>query len=402
VLSDELRALWREPRVPDPPGPGWRDWALLAVCCVTVTLEAAFRADVGWRPVVVPCTLGVAALTLWRRSHPFPALALALGSGILLTLATLVAGQREPVGLYSGLVALVLVYALTRWGSGRDVVLGTAVCAVALGLSAVTDALSLGQWIGGLVVLTFPGVLGATVRFRTTARRRELDQLRSREREQLARELHDTVAHHVSAMVIRAQAGRVVAATRPAAAEEALEGIEEDGARTLEAMRSMVAALRDGDTRAELAPQAGIADVERLARGLGAGPRIDVTLEGPLDDVPPGVDAAAYRIVQESVTNALRHAVDATEIVVRITGEPALVRVQVQDDGKVTAREHGPGGYPPGGRLPGGYGLAGLRERAALLGGVLSAGPGPGGGWSVEVELPREGAGSSVHPRPRR
>jgi len=233
-------------------------------------------------------------------------------------------------------------------------------------------------------------VIGASVRFRATARDRQLEQVRSRERERLARELHDTVAHHVSAMVIRAQAGRVVAGTDPTAAVEALEGVEEEGARTLEEMRAIVAALRDGGVGAELAPLAGIADLERLVRAPGGRLRVDLELHGELEALPPAVDAAVYRIVQESVTNALRHAVDATEVVIRVTGEPREIRVTVQDDG---ARA---------GRGRDGYGLAGLRERAALLGGELRAGPGSDRGWRVEAELPRGRDDSGVHPRARR
>jgi signal transduction histidine kinase len=217
-----------------------------------------------------------------------------------------------------------------------------------------------------------------------------LERVRSRVREQLARELHDTVAHHVSAMVIRAQAGRVVAGADPAAAVEALEGVEEEGARTLEEMRAMVATLRDGGADAELAPAAGVADLQRLLRAPGVRLRVDLELDGALDGLPPAVDAAVYRIVQESVTTAMRHAVDATEVVVRISGEPQGVRVTVRDDG---ARA---------GRGRDGYGLAGLRERAALLGGELSAGPGTDRGWHVEAELPRGRANNGVHPRARR
>ena len=171
---------------------------------------------------------------------------------------------------------------------------------------------------------------------------------------------------------------------------EALEGVEEEGARTLEEMRAMVAALRDGGAGAELAPPAGVADLERLARAPGGGLRVDLQLDGELDALPPAVDAAVYRVVQESVTNAMRHAVDATEVVVRVTGEPQRVRVTVQDDGARVGRGRN------------GYGLAGLRERAALLGGQLRAGPGADRGWRVEAELPRGRAGSRVHPRPRR
>ena len=152
----------------------------------------------------------------------------------------------------------------------------------------------------------------------------------------------------------------------------------------------MVATLRDRGAGAELAPPAGVADLERLVGAPGGRLRVDLELDGELDALPPAVDAAVYRIVQESVTNAMRHAVDATEVVVRITGEPHRVQVTVRDDG---ARA---------GRGRDGYGLAGLRERAALLGGELRAEPGTDRGWHVEAELPRGRANSGVHPRPRR
>src|SRR6185436_11901817 len=161
-----------------------------------------------------------------------------------------------------------------------------------------------GEQVAGFGFLLVPAVIGASVRFWATARERQLAQVRSRERERLARELHDTVAHHVSAMVISAQAGRVIARTDPAAAVEALEGVEEEGARTLEEMRAMVAALRDGGAGAELAPAAGVADLARLLGTPGGGPRVELELDGELDALPPAVDAAVFRIVQESLTNA--------------------------------------------------------------------------------------------------
>ncbi|WP_405595445.1 sensor histidine kinase [Streptomyces sp. NBC_01092] len=142
-----------------------------------------------------------------------------------------------------------------------------------------------------------PGVVGAAVLFRVTARERQVEQVRSREREQLARERHDTVAHHVSAVVIIAQAGRVLAGTDPSATVEALEGVEEEGARTLEEMRAMVAALRDRGVGAELAPPAGVADLERLVRTPGGRLRGDLGLDGELDALPPAVDAAGLVVV---------------------------------------------------------------------------------------------------------
>jgi signal transduction histidine kinase len=390
VLRDDLRTLWTEPRPPGAPARVWRDWALLAAGLGGVVLETALRQDVVWRPVAVVFAVWLCALTMWRRTRPLAMVVLGFGAMIVLELASLVATPREPVGLYSSLILLVLVYALPRWGSGREVVLGGAVILAAFALSVVTDNTPVVDQIVGFAFLLLPGVIGASVRFRATVRERQLEQVRSRERERLARELHDTVAHHVSAMVIRAQAGRVVAGTDPAGAVEALEGVEEEGARTLEEMRAMVAALRDGGAGAELAPPAGVADLERLVRAPGGRLRVDLNLDGELDALPPAVDSAVYRIVQESVTNAMRHAVDATEVAVRITGEPQRVRVTVRDDGARASRGRD------------GYGLAGLRERAALLGGELRAGPGADQGWCVEAELPRGRSDSGVHPRPRR
>ncbi|MEU6089662.1 sensor histidine kinase [Streptomyces sp. NPDC047085] len=390
MLRDDLRTLWTEPRPPDAPARVWRDWALLAAGLGGVVLEATLRENVVWRPVAVVLAVWLCVLPLWRRTRPLAVVALAFGSAILLQVASLVAAPREPVGLNTGVVVVVLVYALPRWGSGREIVLGSAVILTAFGLSVVTDETPAAEQVGGFVFLLLPGLMGAAVRFRATARERQWEQVRSREREQLARELHDTVAHHVSAIVIRAQAGRVVAGTDPSAAVEALEGIEEEGARTLEEMRALVAALRDRGAGAELAPPTGVADLERLVRTPGGRLRVDLGLDGELDTLPPAVDAAVYRIVQESVTNAMRHAVNATEVVVRVTAERHTVRVSVRDNGQRTGR----------GRA--GYGLAGLRERAALLGGKLQAGPGADQGWHVEAELPRGRTESGAHPRPRR
>ncbi|MFI6984948.1 sensor histidine kinase [Embleya sp. NPDC050154] len=390
MLRDDLRTLWNEPRPPDAPARVWRDWALLAAGLGGVMLEATLRENVVWRPVAVVFALWLCLLPLWRRPRPLAMVTLAFGSVILLQLASLLAAPREPVGLDTGAVVLVLVYALPRWGSGREIVLGSAVILTAFALCTVTYETPAAEQVGGFVFLLLPGLIGAAVRFRVTARERQLEQVRSREREQLARELHDTVAHHVSAMVISAQAGRVLAGTDPSAAVEALEGVEEEGARTLEEMRAMVTALRNRGAGAELAPPAGVADLERLARTPGGRLRVDLGLDGELDTLPPAVDAAVYRIVQESVTNAMRHAVNATEVVVRVTAERHTVRVSVRDNGHRTGR----------GRA--GYGLAGLRERAALLGGKLQAGPGPDQGWHVEAELPRGRTESGAHPRPRR
>ena len=142
----------------------------------------------------------------------------------------------------------------------------------------------------------------------------------------------------------------------------------------------MVGALRDRED-ADLAPQNGIADIERLASSLDDEPRVQVRLTGDLDALSPAVGAATYRIAQESVTNALRHARNATRIDVQVVGGEHAVELTVRDDGEpVHASSVAPG-----------YGVVGMTERAAILGGTLAAGPGPDQGWAVDAVLPRAG-----------
>ncbi|MGH8891882.1 MAG: sensor histidine kinase, partial [Actinomycetes bacterium] len=380
VISSVVRSLRDEPRAAAPPTRVWRDWALVAFLLLTAALEGIFRTDVPWRPVALVLAVALVFPLLWRRTHPLAVVAVVFGAVIVLNLVTLIAGPATPVGLYTMIYVVLVPYALLRWGSGREVMIGLSIIVVAGLLGIASDFNGFGEAAAGFVFLMFPAVLGALVRFWTTSRTREIDQVRLREREQLARELHDTVAHHVSAMVVRAQAGRVVARSDPGAALDALRVIEDEGSRTLAEMRTMVGALRDRED-ADLAPQNGIADIERLVGSLGDGPRLQVHLTGDLDALSPAVGAAAYRIAQESVTNALRHARNATRIDVQVVGGDHAVRLTVRDDGEpVHASSVAPG-----------YGVVGMTERAALLGGTLAAGPRPDHGWMVDAVLPRAG-----------
>jgi signal transduction histidine kinase len=380
VINSVVRSLRNEPRAAAPPVRVWRDWALVAVLVPTAVLEGILRTDVAWRPVALGLAVALVFPLLWRRTHPLAVVAVLFGAVIVLNLATLIDGPATSVGLYTMIYVLLVPYALLRWGSGREVMIGLSIIVVAGLLGIASDFNGFGEAAAGFVFLMFPAVLGALVRFWTTSRTREIDQVRLREREQLARELHDTVAHHVSAMVIRAQAGRVVAPSDPGAALDALRVIEDEGSRTLAEMRIMVGALRDRED-ADLAPQNGIADIERLAGSLDDEPRVQVRLTGDLAALSPAVGAATYRIAQESVTNALRHARNATRIDVQVDGGDHAVRLTVRDDGEpVHASSVAPG-----------YGVVGMTERAALLGGTLAAGPRPDHGWVVDAVLPRAG-----------
>jgi signal transduction histidine kinase len=382
VIREAARDLWAEPRAPNPPRRVWRDWVLVAAMVPLAVLEGVLRDNLVWRGGSIAVVVALAPTLLYRRTHPLAAVTVAFGTIAILDVVSLLVGV-EWSGLGTGAFLLLLVYALVRWGSGREVVLGMAVVLVPVGLAVFHDT-PVGDAIGGsLVVLLFAAV-GAAVRYQDNARLRRMEQVKLQEREQLARELHDTVAHHVSAIAVRAQAGRAVASSTPEAALDALAVIEDEASRTLEELRSMVGALRQGETP-DLAPQRGVADIQRLATHQDDRPRIVVELSGDLVRLRPSADAALYRLAQESITNALRHARHTTCIRVCVSGEPDCVRLVVRDDGDAV---------PTGARPSPGFGLLGMAERAKLLGGTLEAGPNRNGGWTVHAVLPRAGGRS--------
>jgi signal transduction histidine kinase len=210
------------------------------------------------------------------------------------------------------------------------------------------------------------------------------------ERSRIARELHDVVAHHVSVMVVQAAGARRVIDRDPGEAAAALSAVESTGRQALVEMRRMVGVLRTGrweDSRSPL-PSLDRLD-ELLAQVREAGLPVELSVEGERRSLPAGVDLSAYRIVQEALTNSLRHAGKATSRVRLRYGRRDLA-ITIADDGlgaRAAAREAD--GH---GRDDGGHGLLGMRERVALFGGRLEAGPGPSGGYVVAAWLPIDGA----------
>ncbi|MGI8335712.1 sensor histidine kinase [Actinomadura scrupuli] len=372
-----LRSVWDEPRPPHPPVRVWRDWALVGVLAPVAVLEGVLRPDLPWRPISLVLTLALVPTLLWRRTRPLLMVAIAFGACGLAGLLT----SGEPPGMNTMVFLLLLPYSLFRWGSGREAGIGLAIILVKVLLSVVTDDLGRADGVGAFAVLFSAMALGGAIRYRTGARMRELDQVKLLERERLARDLHDTVAHHVSAIAIRAQAGLAASASQPDAATDALRLIETEASRTLTEMRSIVRVLRRSQP-ADLAPSPHITDLARLASRARAGPSVDVEIFGDLDDVPPSVAAGIYRLAQESVTNARRHARHATRIEVRLAADETSVRLRVSDDGDTSLIR--PAASP-------GYGLIGMAERANLLGGTCKAGPDPDRGWTVTAVLPRTG-----------
>jgi signal transduction histidine kinase len=208
---------------------------------------------------------------------------------------------------------------------------------------------------------------------------------RQSERDAIARELHDLVAHHVTAMVVQAQAARLVAAARPDVTAHALSSIERAGADALSSMRAMVGALRADRGEAPIAPTATLDDIRQLATSGDIAPPVVVSLDSAAERLPSSVTASLHRIAIEALTNARRHGTGATTVDVAVACGPRHVMLSVTNDGAVvTDRQQG-------------FGLVGIAERVAALGGRFEAGPRPTGGWAVTAVLPA----SHLDDRPR-
>ncbi len=377
AMNDFLQSLLAEPRIENPPRRVWRDWFVTAAVLIGLVVEVALRDDINARPVAVLVVALMAIGLLWRRTYPAAVAGCVMGGIMLFDLVSILAGYG-PLNLYSAAPLLLIVYATFRWGSGQDIKIVSALSVAIFIVSEATAWTGIGESISGFIVLVFPAALGVAVREQVKTRRQAQEQIRTNERESLARELHDTVAHHVSAIAIQAQAGRFVGESGSLdGAVDALAVIEEEASRTLTEMRAIVGSLRDDESPLEMAPLHSLADIGELASAET--PIVDVSIAEGLTDVGPAVGAALYRITQESVTNARRHARKPTRI--------DVVVLPVGDDVQLTVTDDGDRPAPASTQ---GFGLIGMTERATLLGGTLDAGPAPQRGWQVRALLPRE------------
>lgn len=368
------RSVWRLPAPADARPPGRYDVALVAVAAVLAMLEAAvLRPDLAWRWLSLAVFLAWLPTLLVRRTRPL----LLAGVFAVVASASLVVGWVSGTGtddLGTAVVGLLIPYSLTRWANGRDLVVGLGLFLLVAGTSLATQPLAPADRIGGAAVVVAAAAVGVALRTRAMLRGRQLEDVRRDERERLARDLHDTVAHHLTAIAISAQAGLAVADAQPGATKDALRRIDEEATRTLAETRKVVRMLRAEDE----APHRPIDDLAALADDVGHGPTVDLDLAGDLDGLPPTVAAALHRIAQEAIANARRHARDATEVRVRLTTKGDDVELTVTDDGAATTRPAR------------GFGIVGMTERAALLGGTLEAGPVEPHGWRVRAVLPTE------------
>ena len=376
-----LNALWDEPRAAAPPGSAWWDRALVAGLVPVTALEAGLRADMVWPVWHAAWALVCVATLLWRPHHPLAMLVVAYGAQTVAGVVPALAGEPNSV-LDVTAVVLLLAYSLGRWASGRGVVAGSCfLLAVHLAREPLYDA-SGSSMVIGVGALMLPVAIGALMRSWARSQVRTREEIRAREREQLARDLHDTVAHHVSGILMHARAAKVRARVDPGAAAEAIDGVEDAAARTLDDMRAMVALLRHDEHADDgRAPTYGVADIPRLARDQDPGPRVVVQTSGDLDRLPAPVESALFRAAQEAVTNAGRHAQDPTVVSVDLSRDGTAVQLRVHDDGRPAAPSRVRRASPS-------YGLVGMRERLSLLGGEVRAGPDPEGGWTVEATVP--------------
>ena len=324
-----------------------------------------------------------------RRRHPIAVLAV-------------VAVAEETVGIIgypnSGWISLmVAVYTLAAHCSGRPRAVTAKILAVGtlivLVSGLISDKLEIGDFISSIVFLVGAFVLGDNLQRRRlhvaeladkveqADRERELiaQQRTQDERSRIARELHDVVAHSVSLMIIQAGAARRSISTSPERAEDALRSLEATGRQAMDELRRVLGVLRTSELDStQLSPQPSLSRVRELVDG---DPSLAVELhetgQPPLD-IPPSVELSLFRVVQEALTNVRKHAGQVRHVGVSIAYEPEQIVVQVVDDGRGASVALNADGH----------GLVGMRERMALCGGTVSAGPKPGGGWQVRASAP--------------
>jgi signal transduction histidine kinase len=278
------------------------------------------------------------------------------------------------------------VYSVSAHGAGRAPILGGAISLAAglVWLGADDFLLPVvifgGAWIAGRLVRNrqlYAGVLEERTRLLELERDVHARVAAAEERVRLARELHDVVGHSVSVIVVQAGAERLALGVGVPSTREALLAIERTGREALAEMSRLLGLLRSDGEDLALDPRPSLADVEALAASVrAAGVPVRVQIQGEPVALPAGLDVSAYRILQEALTNVVRHA-GPTEASVVVRYERGSVEVEVTDDGRGTTNAK-----------PAGYGLAGMRERVELHGGTLEAGGGAAGGFRVRARLP--------------
>jgi signal transduction histidine kinase len=363
------------------------DWLLPLALAVIAVVELSVTQPSRWGIGAVVEVAACAALVARRHA---PLLACST-SGILVTTLPWYSAALNDVSTPI-LVVVAAVYSLARWLPDLRGLAGMGLIA----LSILSDYLfrdlrdnGLGDVIFVLALLSPPYAFGRVsrkmaVQAEQLRAQQELihDQAVREERDRIARELHDVIAHSISAMVVQTAAAQDLVRTDPDKAERVLGAVAETGRQALDETGRLLHVLRDSDDELGLAPTPGLADLDTLVAGFReAGLRVEVVVEGEVAGLPAALDTSSYRIVQEALTNALRYAADgAVELHVLAAPDGVTIR----SSNVVRAHAHGQGS---------GLGLAGLAERVALLGGRLSHGLTPAGRFELAAELPMRPVG---------
>lgn len=344
------------------------EWADVALAALTLLLSASLLVSLGrrepqvgpaaWAAVLVHC-LPVAV----RRRAPRSAFALSTaGGGVYLAMGW------PMVGL--GLTALIMTYSLAAYVPRRESLAGLALIEVGLVAALAVGGISLqpDTMVGNALMLAAAWALGDSARRRRGAalvdQRRLAQQAVSEERLRLARELHDIVAHSMSVVTVQAGTARMVLDDDPAHAKKALASIEQVSRQAMDELRRLLDVLRDEGEGPSLAPMPQLDDLDQLVAGAAEGGMpLEVRVEGSRRPLPPGVELATFRVVQEALTNVRKHA----------PGAPARLSIAFQEEEVVVEVENDLAPGEPSGRP--GHGLAGMRERVSLYGGDLQAGP---------------------------
>jgi signal transduction histidine kinase len=354
---------------------------LLTVFVVDAPGDAVAIRPIGDVPIAALLVFAVASAALyWRRRSPL----VVLGVAVIAWAVTLGSGYAD-----LGPVAIIALYSAGRYATeDRWGHVGVAAAIAVVNVDGLTDpALAWGEAVFGGVVMFVAWYVGRRLRLRAERAAQllreqaaEARRIVTEERTRIARELHDVVAHRVSVMTVQAGAAKAVAAQDPEGALQAMGAVEEAGRQALDELRHLLGVLRPEADLDGLAPQPGLADLPRLVEQIReAGLDVSLATDGVPAELPARVNLFAYRIVQEALTNVLKHAGPGARTEVRLATSRCGKRIliEVADDGRGAST------------LPGsGHGIVGMRERALLLGGSLDAGPRPGGGFRVFAQLP--------------
>jgi signal transduction histidine kinase len=323
----------------------------------------------------------------WRRRAPLAVLAVAIATSVVANAVALLDAATTPAVAF-----VIAVYTVGAHAKGRRAAIGAAGVTALIAANAAAD-FTAGDLLFIAMILGGAWLAGRAMRYRRERERvlerltvdleRERDEKAraavAEERVRIARELHDVVAHAISVIVLQARGGRRSLATDPEETREALDTIEATGSAALAEMRRLLGMLRRDDEEIALAPQPSLRYLDALAAQVReAGLPVELSIEGEPIELPPGVDLSAYRIVQEALTNALKHAGPATARVVVRYGDHDL-ELEIADTGAGMGPDDGAG-----------HGLVGMRERVSLYGGKIEAGPRDGGGFAVRARLQLE------------